>query len=161
MKGTGEHSYEPQTSSVWGQPFPDTTEYQEYGWFQGDVADELPTSRDLDQATEYQAYGWFRDVADDEGNMEEGFEGAVEQFWDGEGTDEQELGQYSLDEYADGELAVDDDDEGADCGDQGKDDNHAGSEPGGDDGKYQEPYYRQDGDDEAGDEGRDYYSGDD
>ena len=253
MKGIGEYSDEPQTSSVWGRSFPDTIEYQENEWFQGDVADELQTSRDQDQAflgdtTEFQAYGRFRDVADDEENLEEGFEGAVEQLRDGEGTDEQEPGQYSFDGYADGELGVDDDDvqeflylledeetdyglggdgededgeasyygligdgedkvemgyrlggyggsddddddsssgsgeddgegtssrsggdddndndedEGADYGDQGQDDDYAGSEPGGYDGEYQQLYYRQDAGDEDGDEGPDYYSGED
>jgi hypothetical protein len=82
-KGKGDRI---QTSRVKHQPFPDTTTYQENGWYQ--------------------------DATDEEGKE---FEGAVDRPGNWEGTDERELIYESLDveeyEYADGELEGSEDDD--------------------------------------------------
>jgi hypothetical protein len=120
MKGTAENGDKFQTSTVQGQSFPDTTESQEYGW--------------------------NPDIADDGGDMAEGLEGAVERP---EGTDEPELGHYSPDEHADGELEGADDDDQVFLYPQGDQETGNGlAGDGGDEGE--DPYVLGDGSDEDG-----------
>ena len=119
-KGKGDRI---QTSRVQDQPFPDTTTYQENGWYQN---------------------------ATNEGRK---FEGAADQHGNWEGTDERELIYESLDveeyEYADGEPeGGEDDDQVFSCLQEEETGNGLGGEV---EYEYGEAYF-QDGNEEEGEE---------